>query len=45
MDVNDLRIAVTVVGFFLFVAIVVWTYRPARKAQFDDAAQLPFRSE
>lgn len=45
MDVNDLRIAVTVAAFFLFVAILVWTYRPARKAQFDDAAQLPFRSE
>ncbi len=45
MDVNDLRIAVTVAAFFLFIAVLVWAYRPARKAQFDDAAQLPFRSE
>jgi cytochrome c oxidase cbb3-type subunit IV len=45
MDVNDLRIVVTVAAFILFVAILVWAYRPARKAQFDDAAQLPFLSE
>jgi cytochrome c oxidase cbb3-type subunit 4 len=45
MDVNDLRIAVTVAAFFLFIAVLVWAYRPARKAQFDDAAQLPFRSK
>jgi cytochrome c oxidase cbb3-type subunit IV len=45
MDVNDLRIAVTVAAFTLFVAVLVWTYRPARKEQFDEAAQLPFYSE
>jgi cytochrome c oxidase cbb3-type subunit IV len=45
MDVNDLRIVITVAAFFLFVAVLVWTYLPARKEQFDDAAQLPFRSE
>jgi cytochrome c oxidase cbb3-type subunit IV len=45
MDVNALRIVVTVAAFFLFVAILVWAYRPTNKAQFDDAAQLPFRSE
>jgi cytochrome c oxidase cbb3-type subunit IV len=45
MDVNDLRIAVTLAAFILFIAVLVWTYSPARKAQFDDAAQLPFRSE
>jgi cytochrome c oxidase cbb3-type subunit IV len=45
MDVNGLRIVVTVAAFILFVGILVWAYRPARKAQFDDAAQLPFLSE
>jgi cytochrome c oxidase cbb3-type subunit IV len=45
MDFNDLRIVVTVVAFFLFVAILVWAYRPANKARFDGAAQLPFLSE
>jgi cytochrome c oxidase cbb3-type subunit IV len=45
MEVNDLRIVVTVAAFFLFVAILVWAYRPANRAQFDDAAHLPFLSE
>ena len=45
MDINVLRSIVTVAAFLGFIAIVVWAYRPARKAQFDDAAQLPFQSE
>ena len=42
MDINLLRIIVTVAAFAGFVGIVVWTYLPSRKAQLDDAAQLPF---
>ena len=45
MDINILRSAVTVTGFVLFVGILVWAWRPAQKARFDEAAQLPFRSE
>ena len=45
MDINVLRSLVTVVAFAVFVGILVWAYRPSRRAQFDDAAQLPFRSE
>ena len=45
MDINVLRSAVTVVGFVLFVGILVWAWRPAQKAQFDEAAQLPFRTD
>ena len=45
MDINVLRSIVTVAAFLGLIAIVVWAYRPARKAQFDDAAQLPFQSE
>ncbi len=45
MDINVWRSAVTVAAFIGFIAILVWAYRPARKAQFDDAAQLPFRSD
>ena len=45
MDINVLRSVVTVAAFSVFVGILVWAYRPSRKAQFDDAAQLPFRSE
>ena len=45
MDINILRIAVTVTGFVLFVGILVWTWRPAQKTRFDEAAQLPFKSD
>ncbi|MDO9405975.1 MAG: CcoQ/FixQ family Cbb3-type cytochrome c oxidase assembly chaperone [Polaromonas sp.] len=45
MDINFLRSIVTVAAFVVFVAILAWAYRPSRKARFDDAAQLPFRSE
>lgn len=45
MDINILRIGVTVAGFVLFIGILVWAWRPTRKAGFDEAAQLPFKSE
>lgn len=45
MDINLLRSLVTVAGFVLFLAIVGWAYLPARREQFDDAAELPFKSE
>ena len=45
MDINVLRSIVTVAGFVVFVGILLWAYTPSRRAQFDDAAQLPFKSE
>lgn len=45
MDINVLRSMVTVAAFVVFVGILVWACLPSRKVQFDDAAQLPFRSE
>jgi cytochrome c oxidase cbb3-type subunit 4 len=45
MDINVLRSAVTLCAFVLFVAILVWAYRPSRRGQFDEAARLPFREE
>ena len=42
MDINILRSLVTAFSFVLFIGILVWAYRPARKAEFDEAAQLPF---
>ena len=45
MDINVLRSVVTVAAFVVFVGILVWACLPSRKAQFDDAAQLPFQSE
>lgn len=45
MDLNFLRSLVTVAAFIAFVGIWVWAYRPSKKSQFDEAAQLPFKSE
>ncbi|MFN5350411.1 MAG: cbb3-type cytochrome oxidase subunit 3 [Polaromonas sp.] len=42
MDINTLRSLITAFSFVLFVCILVWAYRPSRKTDFDEAAQLPF---
>ncbi|HXZ96257.1 MAG TPA: cbb3-type cytochrome c oxidase subunit 3 [Burkholderiales bacterium] len=42
MDINDLRIIITVVSFAAFVGIVWWAWSSSRKTAFDQAAQLPF---
>ena len=45
MDINSLRSLVTAFSFALFIGILVWAYRPARKTEFDEAAQLPFTTD
>lgn len=45
MDINLLRSAVTATAFVLFIGVLVWTFWPTRKADFDDAANLPFQSD
>ena len=42
MDVNDLRVAVTLMGFVLFLVLVVHTYSRRRRADHEAAAMLPF---
>jgi cytochrome c oxidase cbb3-type subunit 4 len=42
MDVNDLRIATTMLSFAIFIGIVVWAYSRRNQKDFDAAAQLPF---
>lgn len=42
VDINTLRSLVTGFSFILFIGVMVWAYRPSRKAAFDEAAQLPF---
>ena len=42
MDVNELRILVTVLSFIVFIGIVVWAWSRRNAARFDEAAQLPF---
>ena len=45
MDVNDLRIGVTVLSFVAFIGILVWAWSRRNAARFDEAAQLPFVDE
>ena len=45
MELNDLRSLVTLLGFSLFVGLMVWTWRPSRKRAHDAAARLPFDGE
>ncbi len=42
MDINLLRIIVTVAAFTAFLGIVFWAYGPSRKARFERDAMLPF---
>ena len=41
MDINDLRVGVTVVMMALFAGIVWWAYSDRRKAAYDEAARIP----
>jgi cytochrome c oxidase cbb3-type subunit 4 len=43
IDVNDLRIAATVVSLLLFVSIWAWAWARRNRAQFAEAAELPFQ--
>jgi cbb3-type cytochrome oxidase subunit 3 len=40
MDLNLLRIAVTLAAFAAFLAIVWWAYSPARKAHWEAKGKL-----
>jgi cbb3-type cytochrome oxidase subunit 3 len=45
MDVNTLRIAVTVAGFVLFIALVAHSWSRRRTPEHSAAAMLPFVGE
>jgi len=45
MDINTLRSVVTLLAFSCFVGIVVWAWSRRNQADFDEAAQLPFRQD
>jgi cytochrome c oxidase cbb3-type subunit 4 len=42
MDVNDLRVATTVISFAIFIGIMVWAFSRRNKEDFEAAAKLPF---
>ena len=39
MDVNTLRIGITLATFAAFLGIVFWAYRPSRKQQLDQVGR------
>ena len=45
MDVNDLRITVTVISLLLFLVLMVHTYSRKRRSEHEQAAHLPFLGE
>lgn len=42
---NDAASVITVVSFVTFLGIMWWSYSPRRKADFAEAANLPFADE
>ena len=42
MDLNDIRSLVTLFSLALFLALMAWTWWPARKNAHELAARLPF---
>jgi cytochrome c oxidase cbb3-type subunit 4 len=42
MDVNQVRIVVTVLLFVAFLGLWVWAWSRKNQAGFDEAARLPF---
>lgn len=42
MDWNDVRAAFSVIMFALLIGIYVWAWSKNRKADFNEAANLPF---
>ena len=42
MDVNDLRILITLLSFVVFAGVVSWAWSSRQRTRFDEAAMLPF---
>lgn len=45
MDMNTLRITVTIISFIVFVGILIWVWRNRNTSDFKDAANLPFKED
>jgi cytochrome c oxidase cbb3-type subunit 4 len=45
MDINLLRILVTVGSFVVFIGIMIWVWRNRNTADFKEAANLPFEED
>jgi cytochrome c oxidase cbb3-type subunit 4 len=45
MDVNDLRIAVTVLSLLSFLGLMGWVALRRNRRGFDEAARIPFQGD
>ncbi|MEY2622156.1 MAG: hypothetical protein RIT26_1976 [Pseudomonadota bacterium] len=45
MDINTLRIAVTLVSFVAFLGIIWWAMDRRKNQQFQEAAELPLKDD
>ena len=45
MDINTLRGIATIFAAIAFIGVVIWAYSSRRKADFDEAVNLPFADE
>ncbi|MDI1297991.1 cbb3-type cytochrome c oxidase subunit 3 [Methylotenera sp.] len=45
MDMNTLRIAVTIISFIVFVGILIWVWRNRNTSDFKEGANLPFNED
>ena len=42
MTLEDIRIAVTVISFLVFLGLLIWAWSSRNRTRFDEAAHLPF---
>ncbi|MBL8385705.1 MAG: cbb3-type cytochrome c oxidase subunit 3 [Burkholderiales bacterium] len=45
MDLNTLRIIVTVTSFLVFLGIIAWAIAPANRASFERASMIPLNDD
>ncbi|WP_374109962.1 cbb3-type cytochrome oxidase subunit 3 [Pelomonas sp. CA6] len=45
MDINDVRVFVTLASMVAFIGIAAWAYAKRNRARFDELAALPFADE
>lgn len=45
MDITTMRIVATLASMVCFIGIWVWAYMGRNRAEFDEAARLPFEQE
>jgi cytochrome c oxidase cbb3-type subunit 4 len=45
MDLNDIRVGITVLAMISFLGIVAWAWSSRRNADFEAAARLPLEED